>query len=188
MSPARPPRSILDLDRLADVLRKRSVLRGRFTLASGRTSDTYFDARLTTLDPEGANLVGSAILDLLEREGIRPAAVGGLTLGADPIATAVAVLSWQAGHPIPAFLVRKSAKEHGTGRRIEGWLPKGEEVLIVEDSVTTGGSTLEAIAAVEEAGARVAAVVAIIDREEGGTERLSKYRFFSLFRSKELLR
>jgi len=176
-----------DLQRLSEVLRERSILRGRFTLASGRESSYYLDCRKTTLDPEGATLVGRCILDLVDREGLRPAAVGGLTLGADPIATAVAVVSWQSGRPIPAFLVRKSAKEHGTGRRIEGWLPEGKPALIVEDVVTSGGSSLEAIAAVEQAGATVAGVVAIVDREEGGAEALQKYPFFPLFKAKELI-
>ena len=176
-----------DLQRLSEVLRDRSILKGRFKLASGRESDYYIDCRRTTLDPEGANLIGRCILSLLAREGLHPAAVGGLSLGADPIAAAVAVLSWQAGRPIPAFLVRKAAKEHGTGRRIEGWLPRGKEVLVVEDVVTTGGSTLEAIAAVEEEGARALAVVAVIDREEGGEEALKAHRFIPLFRSRDLL-
>ena len=176
-----------NLSRLAEVLRERSVLKGHFTLASGRTSHYYLDCRRTTLDPEGATLVGRCILDLIDREGLRPGAVGGLTLGADPIAAAVAVLSWQAGRPIPAFIVRKAAKDHGTGRRIEGWLPQGSEVLIVEDVVTSGGSSLEAIAAVEAAGARVGAVVAVVDREEGGSKALERYRFFSLFRAVDLL-
>src|SRR5262245_51312162 len=182
-----PPTPGADLSRLADVLRERSILRGRFTLASGRESTWYLDCRKTTLDPEGATLVGRCILDRIDREGIQPAAVGGLTLGADPIAAAVAVVSWQAGRPIPAFIVRKSAKDHGTGRRIEGWLPEGKPVLIVEDVVTSGGSSLEAIAAVEQAGATVAGIVAIVDREEGGAEALRNYPFFPLFRAKELL-
>jgi len=182
-----PPTPGADLSRLADVLRERSILRGRFTLASGRESTWYLDCRKTTLDPEGATLVGRCILDRIDREGIRPAAVGGLTLGADPIAASVAIVSWHRGRPIPAFIVRKSAKDHGTGRRIEGWLPEGKPALIVEDVVTSGGSSLEAIAAVEQAGATVAAVVAIVDREEGGAEALKKYPFFPLFRAKELL-
>ena len=176
-----------EMARLCEVLKELSVLKGTFKLASGRTSDYYIDCRRTTLDPEGANLVARCILGLLDREGLQPAAAGGLTMGADPIAAAVAVLSWQMGRPIPAFLVRKGAKQHGTGRRVEGWLPEGGEVLIVEDVVTTGGSTLEAISAVEDAGARVGAIVAIIDREEGGSEALKKYRYFSLFTSKNLL-
>ena len=187
MVESRPDARGPDLQRLSAILRERSILRGHFALASGRTSDYYVDCRRTTLDPEGATLVGRCILSLIEREGIVPASVGGLTMGADPIAAAVAVLSWQAGRPIPAFLVRKSSKGHGTGRRIEGWLASGSEVLVVEDVVTTGGSTLEAIGAVEEAGGRVAAVIAIIDREEGGREALAGYRFFPLFRAKELL-
>src|SRR3990172_3079838 len=129
-----------DMRRLSEVLRDRSILKGRFKLASGRESDYYIDCRKTTLDPEGANLVGRCILARIDREGIHPAAVGGMTLGADPIAAAVAVLSWQAGRPIPAFLVRRAAKDHGTGRRIEGWLPAEKDVLVVEDVVTTGGS------------------------------------------------
>ena len=187
MSDAVPPAPTPDLQRLAEVLRERSILRGQFTLASGKTSNYYVDCRRTTLDPEGATLVGRVILSLLDREAIRPAAVGGLTLGADPIATAVSVLSWQAGRPIPAFIVRKASKDHGTKRRVEGWLPEGSEVLIVEDVVTTAGSTLEAIAAVQDAGARVAAIVAIIDREEGGARALAGHRFFPLFRARDLL-
>ena len=176
-----------DLQRLAEVIRQRSILRGSFTLASGRQSSWYLDCRKTTLDPEGATLVGRCILERIEREGIEPAAVGGLTLGADPIAASVAIASWQAGRPIPAFIVRKSAKEHGTGRRIEGWLPEGKPALIVEDVVTSGGSSLEAITAVEQAGATVAGVVAIVDREEGGAEALKKYPFYPLFKAKDLL-
>ena len=187
MSTAHPPPRDPSLQRLSEVLRERSILRGRFTLASGRESSYYIDCRRTTLDPEGANLVGRCILSLLERTGLHPDAVGGLTLGADPIATAVAILSWQAGRPIPAFLVRKAAKDHGTGRRVEGWLNAGSSVLVVEDVVTTAGSTLEAIAAVEDLGAKVAGVVAIIDREEGGAEALEGYPYFPLFRAKDLV-
>ena len=187
MTIVRPPPRDQDLQRLSEVLRERSILRGRFTLASGKESGYYIDCRRTTLDPEGANLVGTCILTLLDREGIRPDAVGGLTMGADPIATAVAVLSWQARRPIPAFLVRKAPKDHGTLRRVEGWLAKGASALIVEDVVTTAASTLDAIAAVEEAGARVAAVVSIIDREEGGAKALASYAYFPLFRAKDLV-
>lgn len=176
-----------ELQRLSEVLRERSILRGRFTLASGRTSDYYLDCRRTTLDPEGATLVAQCILDVVDRRGWKPDFVGGLTMGADPIAASVAVLSWQSGRPIPAFLVRRAAKDHGTGRRIEGWLEKGRQALVVEDVVTTGGSTLEAIAAVEEAGARVAGVVAVVDREEGGAKALEKYPYFPLFKAKDLL-
>lgn len=176
-----------DRERLAQVLRSHSILRGSFVLASGQTSDIYIDCRRTTLDPEGANLVGRCILDLVERQGLQPQAVGGLTLGADPIATAVAMVSWQIGRPIPAFIVRKATKQHGTGKRIEGWLPEGGAALIVEDVVTTGGSSLEAIEAVEAAGGRVAGVIAILDREQGGAEALKKYPYFSLFRLKDLL-
>ncbi len=172
--------------RLLAVLREKAVTFGDFTLASGRRSRYYLDARLVSLDPEGAYLVARCIMDLLVREGIEAAAVGGLTLGADPIAGAVAAVSHVEGRPIAGFIVRKEAKEHGRGRRVEGHLPKGA-VVVVDDVVTTAGSTLQAIRAVEEAGGRVAAVVCVVDREEGGAGALAGYSFYPLFTAAELM-
>lgn len=173
--------------RLLALLRERALTRGDFTLASGRKSSYYIDARLVTLHPEGAWLIARAILDLLDRERIGAEAIGGLTMGADPIAAAVAVVSHQQGTPLSAFIVRKEAKGHGTGRRIEGGLAPGTRVVVVDDVVTTAGSTLQAISAVEESGGRVVAVVCVLDREEGGREALRGYPFHPLFRIGELL-
>ena len=173
--------------RLLSLLRERAVKFGDFTLASGRKSSYYIDGRLVTLHPEGAYLIARVILDRLAAEGIEAAAAGGLTLGADPIAASVAAVSHLEGRPIAAFIVRKEAKGHGTGRRVEGDLSPGQPVVVVDDVITTAGSTLQAIRAVEEIGCRVAAVVCVIDREEGGAEALAGYRFFPLFRVSELL-
>ena len=173
--------------RLLGLLRQKAVTFGDFTLASGRKSSYYIDGRLVTLHPEGAYLIGRVILDMMKQEGIDAEAVGGLTMGADPIAAAVAVVSHLEGRPISAFIVRKEAKGHGTGRRVEGGLRPGAPVLVVDDVVTTAGSTLQAIRAVEEIGCRVAGVVCLIDREEGGGQALKEYRFHPLFRVADLL-
>ena len=174
-------------DRLLSLLVEKAVTFGDFTLASGRKSSYYLDSRLVTLDAEGAWLVAVSILETLTREGIRAKAIGGLTLGADPIAGAVAAVSHSRGEGMKGFIVRKEAKGHGTGRRIEGSLSPGDEVVVVDDVVTTAGSTLAAIRAVEEAGCKVAAVVCVVDREEGGTEALKGYRFYPLFTARDLL-
>jgi orotate phosphoribosyltransferase len=145
---------------------------GHFQLSSGATSDYYIDCRTTTLHAEGGRLTGEAILDLLNENGIQADAVGGLTLGADPIVSNVATASaWRAvsnpGAPLlHGFLVRKAEKAHGTGRRIEGFLKEGARVVIVDDVCTTGASTINAIEAAREAGMTVAAVFCIVDREE----------------------
>lgn len=154
--------------RLASILREESIRRGHFVLASGRTSDYYLDCRRTTLHPEGAHLVGRLVLDAVRRRGWDASAVGGLTLGADPVATSVALVSHLEGTPMRAFLVRKETKSHGTGQRIEGAPPAGSRVVIVEDVVTSGGSALQALAAAREGGLVPVGVVAIVDREEGG--------------------
>jgi orotate phosphoribosyltransferase len=175
--------------RLAEILRDESIRRGHFVLASGRTSDYYLDCRRTTLHPEGAYLVGQLVLATLERRGWQVGAVGGLTLGADPMATATAVVSWLEGRPLGAFLVRKSSKEHGTRQRIEGVPAAGTGVALVEDVVTSGGSALEAAAACREAGLRIAGVVALVDREEGGRAALEAegLEVEALFTARELL-
>ena len=176
-------------DRLASILREESIRRGHFVLASGRTSDYYLDCRRTTLHPEGAYLVGTMIFAAIEQRGWRPSGVGGLTLGADPVATAVAIVSHLEGRPIPAFLVRKQAKGHGTGQRIEGAPPKGSPVVIVEDVITSGGSALQAHEACVEAGLETLGVIAIVDREEGGTEAIEArgLQVSRLFTARELL-
>ena len=157
---------------LLDLLSRISFRLGSFTLSSGAKSDYYIDCRTTTLHAEGGRLTGLAILDLLREHGIRPAAVGGLTMGADPVVSAVAIASAQraqqdASSPlIHGFLVRKSEKTHGTGRRIEGFLEKGAPVVIVDDVCTTGASTIAAIEAAREAGMKVIAAVCLVEREE----------------------
>ena len=173
--------------RLRDLLRQRAIRHGDFTLASGRKSTYYVDGRLVTLHHEGAWLVARVILDLLLREGVEASAIGGLTMGADPIAGAVAAVSHIEGRPLGAFIVRKEAKGHGTGKRVEGDLHAGDRVVVVDDVITTAGSTLQAIRAVEELGCKVAAVVCVIDRQEGGAEALAGYRFHPLFTIGELL-
>ncbi|HKY33658.1 MAG TPA: orotate phosphoribosyltransferase [Candidatus Polarisedimenticolia bacterium] len=173
--------------KLLDLLRRKALRFGSFTLASGRTSGYYLDGRLVTLDAEGAWLTARVILDLMERERVDARAAGGLTLGADPIAGALAAVSHAEGRALSAFIVRKEAKVHGTGRKVEGELREGDAVVVLDDVVTTAGSTLQAIRAVEELGCKVAAVICLVDREEGGAEALKSYRFYPLFRVSELL-
>lgn len=152
--------------RLLDLVRERAYRDGvDITLASGKKSSFYIDGKKVSLHPEGLWLIAMLMLDRL-RAFPRISAVGGLTLGADPIASAVAALSWTTGQDVKAFLVRKEAKGHGTGSRIEGELSRGEQVAIVEDTVTTGGSARKAIEAVLEVGAVPAVVLAIADRED----------------------
>jgi orotate phosphoribosyltransferase len=157
---------------LLSLLARTSFRLGQFKLSSGATSDYYIDCRTTTLHAEGGRLTGHAILELLEQNGIQADAVGGLTLGADPIVSNVATASaWRAlSHPdaplLHGFLVRKAEKTHGTGRRIEGFCRDGARVVIVDDVCTTGASTITAIESAREAGMTVAAVVCIVEREE----------------------
>jgi orotate phosphoribosyltransferase len=157
---------------LLSLLARTSFKLGQFKLSSGLTSDYYIDCRTTTLHAEGGRLTGHAILELLEQHGIQADAVGGLTMGADPIVSNVATASaWRAQrHPgsplLHGFLVRKAEKAHGTGRRIEGFCREGARVVIVDDVCTTGASTIHAIEAAREAGMMIAAVVCIVEREE----------------------
>ena len=161
---------------LLELLARTSFKLGQFKLSSGATSDYYIDCRTTTLHAEGGRLTGHAILELLEANQIDAEAVGGLTMGADPIVSNVATASaWRAlSHPgaesrpglLHGFLVRKAEKAHGTGRRIEGFCREGARVVIVNDVCTTGASTIAAIEAAKEAGMIVAAVVCIVEREE----------------------
>jgi orotate phosphoribosyltransferase len=157
---------------LLSLLSRISFRLGQFTLSSGGTSDYYIDCRTTTLHAEGGRLSGHAVLELLEEQGIEAEAVGGLTMGADPIVCNVATASaWRAiekpGMPlIQGFLVRKAEKAHGTGRRIEGFCREGAPVVIVDDVCTTGASTINAIQAARDAGMVVAAVVCLVERQE----------------------
>jgi orotate phosphoribosyltransferase len=157
---------------LLSILARLSFRLGQFKLSSGGASDYYVDCRTTTLNAEGGRLTGHAIIELLEANGIEAEAVGGLNLGADPIVSNVATASaWRAlSHPgaplLHGFLVRKTEKAHGTGRRIEGFCRPGARVVIVDDVCTTGASTLNALEAAREAGMIVAAVVCIVEREE----------------------
>ena len=158
-------------DSLIELAKRTGAIKfGEFTLVSGAKSNRYFEGKLLTLHPEGACRIGEAICDILEGSGVQ--AVGGLILGAIPIATAVAVISHGRGKPIPAFLVRDAPKEHGTKKQVEGHLEPGMRVAIVEDVVTRGGSVFKAIEAVENIGCTVVKVVAIVDRHEGGSDKL----------------
>jgi len=159
-------------DRLLSLLAERSARRGQFTLASGRQSTLYIDARLTTMSPDGLALIGPLGLAALRATDWNVTAIGGLTLGADPISYAIAYASALSGTPLRAFTVRKEAKSHGTGRLIEGPFREGDRVAVIEDVITTGGSALRAVEAIRAGGGIVAGVLALVDREEGGHEAL----------------
>lgn len=176
-----------DRDRLRGLLQAHSLFRGRFQLSSGRTSSYYVDSKKTTLRADGAYLTAREVLRVLRENGIRVRGVGGMTLGADPIVCAVAAVSHLEGTPLDAFIVRKEVKEHGTARAVETTLPEGAPVVVVDDVVTTAGSTLRAIEAAEAAGLRVVCVLCLVDREQGGTAKLSRWPFLRLFTAAELL-
>jgi orotate phosphoribosyltransferase len=159
-------------ERLISILAERSARRGQFTLASGRQSTLYIDARLTTMSPEGLALIGPLALAALRESGWQADAIGGLTLGADPISYAIAYASASTDAPLRAFTVRKEAKAHGTGRLIEGPFREGDRVAVIEDVITTGGSALRAVEAIRAAGGTVSGVLALVDREEGGRAAL----------------
>lgn len=159
--------------RFLEVVQERGLKRGEFTLASGEKSAYFFDLKMVTLSPEGAYLAGRLVLDVLKDIDID--AVGGLTLGADPIVAAVAAVSYLEGRPIPAFIERGELKDHGTQKAIEGYIPqKGGRVAIVEDVITKGGASLKAIGLAEGAGCKVVKVVALVDRHQGGSDELRR--------------
>lgn len=176
--------------RLAKLLYERSYKEGEFILTSGRKSDFYFDGKQTALHPEGAYLIGHLFNNLLKKNS-SITAVGGLTLGADPLVTATSVISYQLGRPLPAFIVRKSPKGHGTNQYLEGLsnLQLGKPVAMLEDVVTTGGSLLTACERVKEAGFTIGMLCTVLDREEGGNEAIKEagYELHSLFKRSELL-
>jgi orotate phosphoribosyltransferase len=178
-------------DQLLNLLAANSFRLGEFTLSSGIKSDYYIDCRTTTLHARGAELTGRVFLELFQRQGWQPQGVGGLTMGADPIVVAAAVVGVQAGTPVHGFLVRKSEKSHGMGRRIEGFQEKGAKVVIVDDVCTTGGSTIQAIEAAREFGFNIIGVACLVEREEaGGRPAVEKAAapalFISIFKSSEV--
>lgn len=159
---------------LRSLLLEKSVRTGTFTLASGKTSDLYIDCRVTTLDCHGANLVGevgwSAVKQYIAAHGLSIDAIGGMTMGADPISLAVGMFSARDSEnsPLQVFTVRKEPKGHGRGKQIEGNFSSGNTVIVVDDVITTGGSTLKAIDAIEAEGGKIAFALVLVDREEGG--------------------
>ena len=181
---------------LYKILKEKSFFTGDFTLASGKKSNYYIDCRLTTLDPEGACLIGAAIRktvnDKCREMGISIDSIGGLTLGADPIALSASMASYQAedDKTLKPFVVRKAPKEHGKGKQIEGGFKEGDSVVALDDVITTGGSTLKAIEAIENEGGKVEFVLVLVDRQEGGKEIIeeSGYKVFSLFTRDELFK
>lgn len=168
--------------RLVELIKQLAVVHGRVTLSSGIEADYYVDLRRATLHHEAAPLIGQAMLDLLDLNGITDyEAVGGLTMGADPVATAIMHQAAARGRAIDAFVVRKAAKAHGMGRQVEGPDVKGRRVIVVEDTSTTGGSPLTAAQALEEAGAIIVAVATVVDRDTGAQKVIEDagYRYFS---------
>ena len=158
--------------RLIEILKEKSVRFGHFVLVSGRESDFYVDGKQTTLDAEGSNIIAKLILEQLA-PGVK--GIGGLSMGADPVASSVAAISWERGTPVQGFLIRKEAKGHGTGRSVEGRnsLEEGASVCIVEDTTTTGTSLLKAVELAEAEGLRVIQTITVVDRQEGAAEMMS---------------
>ena len=175
--------------RLARLLVEKSYREGDFVLASGRRSDYYFDCRVTALHAEGSWLIGTLFNHMLSEMDIK--GVGGMTMGADPLVAATTVISHEQGRPLHGLLVRKEAKGHGTGQYVEGLgnFSTGDRVAMLEDVVTTGGSLLKACDRVRDAGLSIVAVCAILDREEGGREKLREagYDLLALFTRAELV-
>src|SRR5215475_1014062 len=173
--------------RLLTTLAHKSFRLGEFKLSSGGTSDYYIDCRTTTLDAKGSRLTGKVFLEEIQKRGWKAQAIGGLTMGADPIVVAVSVVSGE----LNGFLVRKAEKAHGTGQRIEGFREKGARVVIVDDVCTTGSSTIQALEAAREFGFEVTGVACLVEREEaGGRPAVEKaaggVEFVSIFKSSEV--
>jgi orotate phosphoribosyltransferase len=181
-------------DQLRALLQKKSVFHGEFILASGAKSDFYVDARVTTFDPHGACLIGAVGWQLVKETAAKlntnVNAIGGLTLGADPIALSIGIAAQRenSATPLQVFTVRKAIKEHGRQKRIEGNFSAGNSVVIVDDVITTGGSTIQAIEAIEEAGGHVAFVLVLLDRQEGGRENIEQrgHKVVSIFTRADL--
>lgn len=180
-----------DRERLKQILKTHSVRFGDFVLASGQRSNLYVDCRLTTLRAEAMPLIGRLFVAKMNELGWAPDVVGGLTMGADPVVTAVARESLDSGSVINAFLIRKEAKKHGRQKFIEGIdEPSGKKVVIVDDVCTTGGSTIQAIGASREAGMEVLGALCLVDREQGGREAIEQQHqcpFARIFSMSELI-
>jgi orotate phosphoribosyltransferase len=182
--------------KLLSLLRKKSIFHGNFVLSSGAKSSYYVDCRLTTLDPEGAWLVGQVMHSLIQSEALARRveidSVGGLTMGADPIALAVGMYSFfvKDTPPLRVFAVRKAPKSHGQAKLIEGNFKRGDAVVVIDDVVTRGDSTISAINAVKKEGGKVAFVAVLVDRQEGGRQRIEElgHRVVSAFKRDELIR
>ena len=161
---------------LLQILLDKSIKTGHFILASGKESDLYCDCRITALDARGANLIGEVGWQLVQDEILpkfpEACSIGGMTMGADPISLAIGMYSANAEKPLCVFTVRKEAKDHGRGKRIEGNFVAGQQVIVVDDVITTGGSTLKAIDAIEAEGGKVVAALVLVDRQEGGREAI----------------
>jgi len=170
-------------EELLKLLKERAVKTGEFTLASGGKSNFYVDGKQVTLDPQGSYLLAKVILEKLE--GLDVDAIGGLTIGADPIAAAVAITSRDRKKPISGFIVRKEVKKHGLQKEIEGIVKPGWKVVIVDDVITKGTSTAKAIKTVEKMGCKVVKVTCLVDREEGGAQTLKDYDFDPIFKKSE---
>ena len=176
-------------DQLKHLLLERSVRFGNFTLSSGGSSTYYIDARRTTMSAEGQVLVGRVGYEIVSQSGLEPTHLGGLTMGADPISYAIAHRSHLEGHPLDGFSVRKEAKHHGTGNRVEGGLDPSSRCLVIEDTLTTGKSTLSAVEALREHGVTVVGVLALVDRSDNAEELFREIGLplLSFFPVKELL-
>lgn len=172
--------------RLGELLLEKAYREGSFTLASGKTSNYYIEGKMVSLDPEGVCVIGNLILEMLE--GVEYDAVGGPAIGADPIAAAVAYASFlkNPDRPVPAFIVRPKQKAHGAQRAVEGPLPEGARVVVVEDVVTTGGSLVQAIRSLEDNGCTIVKIVSLVDREAGHADELKKYDYTPIFTISEL--
>lgn len=190
-----PAATVTSRERLAEKLKTLSVKWGDFLLSSGARSKFYFDCKLTTLDPEGLSLVGEVMFELIQCEAqklkTKVEGVGGLTMGADPIAIATGMTSWMRApqSPLQVFIVRKEAKAHGQNKLIEGNFRPGMKVVVIDDVVTRGDSTIKAIDAVEQAGGIVSFVAVLVDREQGGCDKIRDrgYSVFPLFKRSELI-
>ena len=176
-------------DQLKHLLLERSVRFGNFTLSSGGSSTYYIDARRTTMSAEGQVLVGRVGYEIVSQSGLEPTHLGGLTMGADPISYAIAHRSHLEGHPLDGFSVRKEAKHHGTGNRVEGALAPSSRCLVIEDTLTTGNRTLSAVEALREHGVTVVGVLALVDRSDNAEELFREIGLplLSFFPVKELL-